>query len=331
LEDILSSTGIAIIAANEKNELMIASPAAVRLLNQKSDNGKSVSGPIPSIFLRLLKGWKAIGKTRVVWVEVDWPNGKTKLIRLAPMSVGDSMGWVMVIRDITYMKKLESFIFRDFAKIATQIQQPMEKAAMVIADLDTNLNGGEGDPKEQIAQLRALFKTVQEGSRDLLSLSSTSTQAEMTGEVVLFSEFLEKTKMQLEKELPSSQMLRLKWDISPELPKRLLDHSTLAQLIHHLLQYAELRSQETGELQFSAWAKDDSLWFVTTDSRPADADLDQNFSPFLLDGSQLQQLDQAQIEFAVVKSLVSELDGQVWLSQSEEGGLAIAICFKETS
>jgi signal transduction histidine kinase len=49
----------------------------------------------------------------------------------------------------------------------------------------------------------------------------------------------------------------------------------------------------------------------------------------LLDGSKLKQLDQAQIEFAVVKSLVKELGGQVWVSQTEGGGLVIAIRFTQ--
>ena len=64
-------------------------------------------------------------------------------------------------------------------------------------------------------------------------------------------------------------------------------------------------------------------------SGPGGVEFDLNLSPFLLDGSQLELHDRAQIEFAVVKSLVNELGGQIWLSQAEEGGLAIAIRFKQ--
>jgi len=329
LEEILTSTGVAVIAANDKNELIVASPAAVRLLNQKRDNGRTPEGQIPGIFLELLKGWQALGNNRVVWVEVEWPNGKTKLIRLAPMSLGDSIGWVMVVRDVTYMKRLETFIFRDFARVATQIRQPMEKAAMVIADLETNLDGGIGNPRNQIRQLRELFDIVQDGSKDLFSLSSNAPQAVKNGEAVSLSAFLNKIETQLGTELGSNGRLILKWDTVQEIPEMMLDHSLLAQLFHHLLQHAELRNREAGEIKFSSWAKNGSVWFVTTDNRPGGAGLDLNLSPFLLDGSQIEQLDQVQIEFAVVKSLVSELGGQVWLSQAEGSGLVIAIRFMQ--
>jgi signal transduction histidine kinase len=327
LEEILTSTGIAIIAANEKNELVVASPAAVNLLNQRSENGKPQKGKIPAIFMKLLKGWKTLGNNRLVWVEVEWPNGKTKLIRLAPMSLGESMGWVMVVRDITYMKKLETFIFRDFAKVATQIRQPMEKAEVVIAELEKNLNGGNGNPVEQIRQLRDLFETVQDGSKDLFTLSSNAPPDVKTGEVISLTAFLKKMQNQEGTSLISNQRHSITWEIAEEIPEKNLDHSILAQLFHHLLQHAELRARDPGELKFSYWGKDQSLWFVVTDERSGATEMDFNTSPLLLDGSKLRQLDKAQIEFAVVKSLVKELDGQVWVSQTEGGGLVIAIQF----
>lgn len=328
LEEILTSTGVAVIAANEKNELIIASPTALSLLNQKPDNGKPPKRQIPAVFLGLLQKWQALGNSRIVWVEIEWPDGKTKLIRLAPMSLGDSMGWVMVVSDVTYMKKLETFIFRDFAKVATQIRQPMEKAELVIADLETNLKQGNGNPHEQIHQLRKLFETVQAGSKDFFSLSSNATTSVKKGELVCLSKFLDKMRTQWGTKIGSKEQLTIKWELSEDLPEKMLDHSLLAQLFHHLLQYAQLRNRNVGELTFSSWARKDSIWFVTTDNRTTGSEWELNVSPSLVDGSGLKQLDRAQIEFAVVKSLVMELGGQVWISQAQGGELAIAICFK---
>jgi len=329
LEEILTSTGLAVIAANEKNELIIASPAALSLLNQKPENGKPPKGQIPAVFHGLLQKWQVLGNNRIVWVEVEWPDGKTRLIRLAPMSLGDSMGWVMVVNDVTYMKKLETFIFRDYAKVATQIQQPMEKAELVIADLEANLKKGNGNPQEQILQLRKLFETVKAGSKDFFSLSSNATTSVKKGELVSLSTFLDKMRTQWGTKIGSKEQLTIRWELSEDLPEKMLDHSLLAQLFHHLLQHAQLRTRSIGELTFSSWAKKDSIWFVTTDNRTAGSEWEMNVSPFLVDSSELKQLDRAQIEFAVVKSLVMELGGQVWLSQTQGGELAIAICFKQ--
>jgi DNA-binding response OmpR family regulator len=328
LEEILTSTGIAIVAANERNELVVASPAAVNLLSQRPENGKPQEGQIPAIMMKLLRGWETLGKNRLAWVEVDWPNGKTKLVRLAPLQLGDSTGWVMVVRDITYMKKLETFIFRDFAKVATQIRQPMERAEMVLAELEKNLDRSDGNPEDQIQQLRELCETVQDGSKDLFTLNNIASAEEKSGEVVPLAAFLKKMEAQQGASLVSNPRLLLKWELADEVPEKMLDHSVLVQLFHHLLQHAELRSREPGELKFSHWAKEESLWFIITDTRTGAIEMDFNTSPLLLDGSKLRQLDRAQIEFAVVKSLVKELGGQVWISQTEGGGLVIAIRFR---
>jgi CheY-like chemotaxis protein len=333
LEEILSSTGYAILAANERDEFIAVSPAARKLFGNDAPDLKAMKKCTPEIIKQIIHRWKSLNGQAVAWVDVAWPEGLTHLVRLAPMQVGDSMGWVMVLQDITYQKRLETFIVNKYALVTSKIRQPMEKASVVIADLEDHLRSGTGDASEHFEQLKHLFETARAGSEDLLALRGNGSQnfdgSEIHDEVesVSLVEFLEKMKGQMGDSIQYGRRVQIRWNLTNDLPPIHLVRMSLAQIFLHLLQHAVMRSNEGDEIEISSWSDENLVWMEMKDVGQ-DRDWGDEIQGLQPPGTSKNEiLNRPQIELAVVKSLVDQSAGQVWTRRRDQRGLAITVCF----
>lgn len=326
LKEILSSIGIPILAGDDKDELITISPAAESLMGGEQEGEGKKKDQLPESVRDFIERWRALGTNQVAYVITQWPDGEEKLVKITPMPMGVSFGWVMEIQDITYMKRLERFIVDSYARVATTVGKPMEKASIVIIDLEEKLRAGE-DGLPHIAEIRRLFDEAQKGTSELLTLNSNGSEICEGSERISLSTFLEKNRTLYEKVLKERTGGGILWDFAEELPDIELDKSLLSQLFHHLMQHAKLGTEEQNKIEVKSWTAGDRVWLSVMDSKLANQDISTMYS--MSDGQETHQVhfNQGQMELAVVKSLAEQMGCQVWMHQGEGGGFAIAICF----
>ncbi|NIM93692.1 MAG: response regulator [Anaerolineales bacterium] len=328
LKAILSSTGDAIIAANDKDEIVLASPEALRLLGKGILNDNSTKDDLPLALADTVKRWRELDETSLASVEVPWPRGMIHLARISPIlsQSGEITGWVMILRDVTYQKRLETFIVRHFAAVASKIRQPMEEAGVVMTNLEASLNSGEGDPIEQVRKLRSLFEKAHEGSDELLSLKDNGAMPVESSELISLTDFLDKKESTLGSDLQSGKMVKLEWNVAEKLPEIDLELGSMAQIFHHLLQRAALRSREGDVVRISADGKGNRVWLEVTDPGTIIGELETMPDTDLAIENTSELMERSEIELAVAKSYVKQIGGQLWMRRTEGGGAAVAIC-----
>jgi CheY-like chemotaxis protein len=177
MKEVLSRTGIPVLAGNEKDELLLLSPSGATFSYFKSKEEMKKKGQLMEPFQTLLGRWRSLGGNQAAWVEMKWMNGEEMLAKIAPLPLGESLGWIIVLQNITYLKRLERFIAGSYAEAKTRIREPVEKAMVFVAELEEKYKQGEGDTLEQLGQLKHLFEEAREGAKDLLTLARNGSES----------------------------------------------------------------------------------------------------------------------------------------------------------
>ncbi len=329
LKNLLASTGDAILAANERDEIIIANYAASRLLGVNEIINKEKVIPLPESLISHVVRWRILDGNQTVNVEIPWPDGRVFLARMVPkMEIeGKRSGWVMILRDVTYQKRLEMFIVRSFSKVTARIRQPIEQARVIMSQLEKSLSNGSGNPQEQIIRLRELFNLAYSSSDELLALNKNGSDLSKGMKKIAIGEFLRKEYAPLANELQAGKQMKLRWEVSEDLPPLEIEYSTMAQLFHHLLSRAILRSRAGDEILIRAYQRDAYIWLEVIDVGPLYGEISGSILSETSVEVQSQLMERSEIELAVVKMLVEQLRGQVWTRRTEEEGISVAICF----
>jgi CheY-like chemotaxis protein len=327
LKEILNSAGLAVIAGNERDELVVISPAAADLLGFEIEDARKGKGSIPKPIRILLEGWRSLGGKYPTWVETPWTNGKDKLIRIAPMPMANSLGWVMLFQDITYVKCLERFLVESYARVVNTIKQPMDRALVVIKDLDRRLRAGKGDPLVQVGHLKQLFEKAYEASQNLMTLNGNGTQPSTASERILLNEFLDKMQSSQGSKHQKIDREGYRWELVGAIPPIELERTLLSQLFHYLVKYVELRSESKEDILIRTFSANNRIWLSVTNNGNEVREESGNSSGYQAYEPWRDSFNQGQMELAVAKSKAAQMGHQVWLYQIDDGGLAVAVCF----
>ena len=132
---IISNTGDAVLAADTNGTLTIANPAALRLLKTDNVVGKSAQEGLPMVLSKIINNWQVVGRHIPAILETTWSDGTILLVNLTPVSGKDGswQGWVMVLSDVTHLKRLDELRTKTLADSARKIQLPLAEA---VNDLD---------------------------------------------------------------------------------------------------------------------------------------------------------------------------------------------------
>jgi CheY-like chemotaxis protein/signal transduction histidine kinase len=329
LKNLLGSTGDAILAANERDEIAIANFAASRLLGVSEIIDKEKRIPLPESLACHVAHWRALNGNQTVIVEIPWTDGRVFLARMVPMMdvEGKRSGWMMILRDVTYQKRLEMFIVRSFAKVTARIRQPIEQARVIMSQLEKSFSNGSANPREKIIQLRHLFDLAYSRSDELIALNRDGSVAGTEEQRITIGEFLRSRYADLANRLQAGKRMVLRWDVSEDLPPLEVEYPTMAKLFEHLIHRAVLRSQIGDEIVIHAYQRDAYIWLEVIDTGPMYGEIIAAIPSETSFEVQSQLMERSEVELAVVKMLAEQLRGQVWTRLAEEDGISIAICF----
>ncbi len=178
-EAVLDSISGAVIALDAQKRITLINPAASELLGIGDDAvGRSLvdvsRGPVAAVLRRVamlvLNLVEEAGPEQEASVDKEIAIGEQRLMaRLAPRS--DGQGWVLVMHDVTALRRLET-IRRDFvANVSHELRTPV---SIIRANAEALVDGAAGDPAHGPKMLAAVLRNAERlGAiiEELLSLS----------------------------------------------------------------------------------------------------------------------------------------------------------------
>ena len=327
LRALISNTGDAVLAGDGNGTLTISNPAALRLLKTENIVGKSAQDGLPVVLSKIINNWQVVGRHIPAILETTWSDGTILLVNLTPESGKDGswQGWVMVLSDVTHLKRLDELRTKMLADSARKIQLPLAEAVNDLIELS---EVAAQDPRISsiVYRLTKVWDRIQNWLDSLLAQSQIGSKPEIKLEFVDVKKLLEETHQSLRSNLMRDAGVKLNLQIDSELAMVRADNGQLRQMLHELLKRAAQRSQEGAEIHLHAYKQAGQVWIEVKDSGPAVslADLPHIFEKSFV-GAKTGSSD-AGFGLAMVKITMDQMGGQVWVSGQEPLGSVISIC-----
>ena len=327
LRALISNTGDAVLAGDGNGTLTISNPAALRLLKTENIVGKSAQDGLPVVLSKIINNWQVVGRHIPAILETTWSDGTILLVNLTPVSGKDGswQGWVMVLSDVTHLKRLDELRTKMLADSARKIQLPLAEAVNDLIELS---EVAAQDPRISsiVYRLTKVWDRIQNWLDSLLAQSQIGSKPEIKLEFVDVKKLLEETHQSLRSNLMRDAGVKLNLQIDSELAMVRADNGQLRQMLHELFKRAAQRSQEGAEIHLHAYKQAGQVWIEVKDSGPAVslADLPHIFEKSFV-GAKTGSSD-AGFGLAMVKMTMDQMGGQVWVSGQEPLGSVISIC-----
>jgi PAS domain S-box-containing protein len=327
LRALISNTGDAVLAGDANGTLTISNPAALRLLKTENIVGKSAQDGLPVVLSKIINNWQVVGRHIPAILETTWSDGTILLVNLTPVSGKDGswQGWVMVLSDVTHLKRLDELRTKMLADSARKIQLPLAEAVNDLIELS---EVAAQDPRISsiVYRLTKVWDRIQNWLDSLLAQSQIGSKPEIKLEFVDVKKLLEETHQSLRSNLMRDAGVKLNLQIDSELAMVRADNGQLRQMLHELLKRAAQRSQEGAEIHLHAYKQAGQVWIEVKDSGPAVSltDLPHIFEKSFV-GAKTGSSD-AGFGLAMVKITMDQMGGQVWVSGQEPLGSVISIC-----
>lgn len=327
LRALIANTGDAILAADVNGTLTIANPAALRLLKTDNIVGKSAQDGLPMTLSKIINNWQVVGRHIPALLETTWSDGTILLVNLTPVSGKDAswQGWVMVLSDVTHLKRLDELRTKMLADSARKIQLPLAEAVNDLIEL-SEVAAQEPRISSIVYRLTKVWDRIQNWLDSLLAQSQIGAKPEIKLEFVDIKKLLEETHQSLRSNLLRDAGVKLTLQIDTELATVRADNGQLQQMLHELLKRAAQRSQEGSEILLHAYKQAGQVWIEVKDSGIAVSltDLPHIFEKSFV-GSKTGSADTG-FGLSMVKTTLDQMGGQVWVSGQEPLGSVISIC-----
>ena len=320
LSAILASTPDPVLVTNEQNQLLLANPAAWRVLGigVEWDEGVPIERVISqSELLRLLRSQGEEKRS----ANVTLPDGRIYYSTASSiLADGKRVGRVCVMRDITQLKQLDTLKSEFVATVSHDLRSPLTLIRGYASMLDM-----VGDLNEQQASyIEKIVSGVDDMAalvNNLLDLGRIEAGVDLQLEKVSAKQVVERAVKVLQDQADQKRVA-LSIDIPEQsLPPMEADLALLQQAIQNLLDNAIKYTEPGGQLQVSASTRQEQVIFQVRDTGIGIAPVDQArlFEKFYR-GAQYtgKQSHGSGLGLAIVKSIAERHGGRVWV-QSQLG------------
>ena len=330
LHAVIANTGDAILAADANGVLTIVNPAAARLLERDDLVGRNAIDSLRRPFSTFIANWQEIGSRYPATVEYPWFS-TVQMVNLTPViRDGNWEGWVMVIRDITHLKRLDELKAQMLSEAASRIRLPLAQAINALAELDI-LAAKDENISGIVYRLTRVWRRIEEWVEDLPALIYLDSGIN----VQLTSLNLEPLLQEIHKDLFENKIrgrnIRFTLSADADLPQVSADPELLRRLIGGLVTRAMIRSRTNDEIRLTARGQSGQVWIVVSDDGPAVSEADL---PHLFEKS-VVRLDSppesSGLELALAKAIIDRMGGQIWVGGQGPAGSTITVCLAVAS
>jgi two-component system, OmpR family, phosphate regulon sensor histidine kinase PhoR len=330
LSTVLANTGDQILAADENGLLTLANPAAEVMLGVDHPVGKDAWTVLPAPLAVLVTHWQAFDNRQPTVTEVPWPPERVHTVSLAPIAGqgnGRSAGWVMVLRDITHLKRLDQVKMRLLTETARKIGGPLDLALQHLGDLQAMLGAKSKTARQLTTTMGGSLISIQQLTRELVEMVEVESGGSLNLEPMDVGQAVEEWAHKVPNGSFKEKSLVLILNISDDVPVFPADRKLLQALIERLVRQAAWRARVEGKLRVSVRNHEGQIWLeVTDDGEPLqDSDLPHRLDHFL--SAEPGMFGPNGIELAMIKALVDRLGGQIWIRSHPSSGNTLAIGF----
>ncbi len=317
---VIQATGDAMIAADDQDRIIIANPAAKELLGRQDIESHAARDVLPQELLGLMEDWKAIGVSAPTVVEVGWPGTAVQSVSLTPIEghPAAGQGWLMVLRDITHLRRLDELKLRMLTEAAGRIRLPLAQATTKLAQL-ASAPSSEEQSRAAIYQLSEVLANIQGWIGEILGLVRIEAGLGFEQkQVALESVLSEELKRHFE-ETYRDKHLKLVIDLDPNLPPVWVDPGLMQKMIRCLVHRAAARSMQRGLIRVEGRARHDTLWIQVSDEgmnrerQPEPSAEVMLFSP------------EEKVGLEMVRAIAYSMGGRVWVRGHGLQGSTIAV------
>jgi two-component system phosphate regulon sensor histidine kinase PhoR len=235
---------------------------------------------------------------------------------VAAVRAGDTLGAVVVLHDITELRKLER-VRRDFvANVSHEFKTPL---TAIQGFSETLLAGAIDDPQNRERFLGIILEHSRRLARltdDLLKLSSMDAdRLELEIRRVSVSELIESC-LETTQHRAAEKEVQVELDQTGELPDIAGDRRRLAEILQNLLDNATQYTLPGGRITLNAQTRDSDVVFTVSDTGIGIPKSDQSriFERFYrVDAARSREAGGTGLGLAIAKHLVEVHGGRIWV------------------
>jgi two-component system phosphate regulon sensor histidine kinase PhoR len=320
-EAVLENMSEAVIAVDDTRRVTLVNRAAVELLELKADPvGRPVIELVRAPGLQDLLDDASQGRQASEEFEVSVSTTKRVLAQASPQQ--EAVGTVVVIHDVTDLRRLET-MRRDFvANVSHELRTPV---SIILANAETLKDGALDEPEHAERFLDALVRNSERLGRlisDLLDISRIEAgEYAVESRPVMLDEAIERAIDTVSAQA-DDRGISIEADIAGDLCAR-ADANALDQVLSNLVQNAVKYTFEDGGVQIRGRREDETIVVEIVDNGPGipKHHRDRIFERFYrIDSGRSREVGGTGLGLSIVKHLITAMDGRVGYKPAEPRG-----------
>lgn len=320
LETTLANMVEGVIAVDPNGNVAFANAAALRLLSIQHANpeGKQLYDIVrfPQLIAAYERSIELHQSVKTEFETLGSPR-RTVALRIDPIAGTPNPGSVLVVRDVTEIRQLET-MRRDFAaNVSHELKTPL---AAIKAYAETLRLGAWDDQKNRdnfVAEIETQADRLHSLILDLIHLSRIeSTDQTIVKEPIELGEIIDEALVPF-LGVAQSHQVTLDIEHGDEPVWALTDPDSLITILDNLTSNAIRYTKEGGKVEVRYGAADDHAWFEVEDNGIGIAPEHQSrvFERFYrVDRARSRDVGGTGLGLAIVKHLVQALDGEITLT-----------------
>jgi two-component system sensor histidine kinase ResE len=315
LKALLANTGDAILAADAQGRITIANPAAELLLGGVELPGQLAMEVLPPPLAATISNWEAADQKSPAVVEVNWPEATLQVVSLTPISQEGAFsgGWVMVLRDVTHLKKLGDLKVRLLTEAARKIRLPLAHAVSTLSELSAAPGSQDDRLTNVVYRLAKLLGHIQGLMDDLMSLIRIEAGIGIHLVDLDLAALLSAETIEGSARLNVPDELQLTFDIEKSLPKVQGDPDLLRNLLSRMVERAAEGASGGNAVQLTASQRQDQVWVEVQDqSEQSSGEPVQHIPEQALSDYTFGE-DGFGFDMAMIKAMADGMGGRIWV------------------
>lgn len=326
LRVVIASAGEALISADADGRISVGNPSAFEMFGGEGIVGQDPLEVLPPSLEAVLRNWLAFDGDRAAVTEVRWPEAAVHMVSLTPiLPEGEStpQGWVMILRDVTQLRRMQEQKMRLLARAASQIRGPLAQAFSTVVELNEFPESGDERFTAIVGRQVDQLSAIRTWTDDLLALVEIEAGGGRSDAAESLDSLMGQAAAKNEA-LIDAKSLKLEVASDVETGPR-IDRNLGRRLLEHMLRQAVWRATPQGEISLRLSAREGQFWLEIRDDGPRLRKTGSTgmFESFMGDIGDLGE--GVGMSLAMIKSIADVLGGQLWLSSHRGGGNTISM------